>query len=384
MTNAGSANELHLDARVEGRTEPYAFLTRDGLDSKDEFRPEVLALLDTVAVRPDDDVLVIDGNYGVLGTVLGDVAPDGETVVAETSARAATTCRENAARNGVGNVTVELTADVGDLRNDFDLAVFAPKPYDPVDAVKERISRAATRLSTGGTFYVAGTRNDGIARYADALSELLTGVEQVSVDGACHVYRGEKDETFEPRTYLTEREFRATVGEYTCRFLTVPGLFSWENLDDGTAALLRNVSVPDGSRVLDYCCGYGAVGAFVGARTECELWATDDDVVATTYAAENFDRNGVTPETVVTGDGTDEVATETFDVILSNPPTHAGSGVTEKLFSGAHDVLSPDGVFYLVANEIMRYDEKLARDFDFDATVVAEAGNFDVIGAHPR
>ena len=383
MTDTGLANELRLDARVGDRTEPYAFLTRDGLDSKDEIRREDLALLETVSVQSDDDVLVIDGNYGVLGTVLGDIASDGETVITETSARAATTCRENAVRNGVENVTVELTADVGDLRNDFDLASFAPKPYDPVDAVKERISRAATRLSIGGTFYIAGTKNDGITRYAETLSELLTEVEQVSIEGACHVYRGEKDETFEPRTYLTEHEFRATIGEYTCRFLTVPGLFSWEALDDGTAALLRNVSVPDGSRVLDYCCGYGAVGAFVGARTDCELWATDDNVVATTYAEENFDRNGVTPEAVITGDGTDGVATETFDVILSNPPTHAGSGVTTKLFSGARDVLAPDGVFYLVANGIMQYDEKLAQDFDFDTTVVAEEGNYDVIGAHP-
>jgi len=178
-------------------------------------------------------------------------------------------------------------------------------------------------------------------------------------------------------------EFRATVGDYTCRFLTRPGLFSATELDDGTATLLQHATVQDGDRVLDCCCGYGAIGAFIGARTDCSLWATDDDRVATSYARLNFERNGVSAEDVRTGDCLDAVSDQTFDTVLSNPPTHAGSGVTQKLFTGVREVIAENGVFYLVANQIMDYDDTLSGGFDFDAEVVAETGNFDVIRAYP-
>jgi 16S rRNA G1207 methylase RsmC len=382
MSDADSSDLLRVGER-EG-SEEYTFQTRDGLLSTDEIRSAPIALLDYVAVQPDDDILVVDGNYGILGVILADLAPNGETVVTETSARAAETCRKNADRNGIENLTVELTADISSIRDGFDLAVYAPKPFSPVDVVNERMAEAGTRLSPGGKFYISGAKSDGITRYSDILSDLFTDANRLGIVEACHVYCGTKSEAFQRKQYLEEHEFRASVGDYTCRFLTVPGLFSWESLDEGTKALLENVTVPSEARVLDCCCGYGAIGAFVGARTDCKLWATDDDVVATTYARRNLERNGVSPEAVVTGDGTDAVATDTFDVVLSNPPTHAGQGVTKKLFSGIHEVLAKDGAAYFVANEIMNYEEKLSRDFEFAASVKAEAGKYNVICAKPE
>jgi 16S rRNA (guanine1207-N2)-methyltransferase len=139
--------------------------------------------------------------------------------------------------------------------------------------------------------------------------------------------------------------------------------------------------VSDGQRVLDCSCGYGAVGAFIGARTDCELWATDDDVVATTYAEKNYERNGVTPHTVVTDDAFDSIPDDHFDAILMNPPTHAGKGITTKLFSGAYDALTDGGVLYVVANTIMHYDVRLADRFDFETTIIATDKNYDVIRA---
>lgn len=384
MTEPEQTYELQLSTDADGAPETYTFETRDGLVSKDEIRPDVLALLEHVEVGDGDDVLVVDGNYGVAGVVLARQAPGGETVVTETSARTAESCRRNAVRNEVQNVTVELTADVTSVRDGFDLAVYVPKPYEPTDLVEERLSGAVSRLVPGGTVYVAGTKTEGISRYAETLSSLADDHERLTVADGCHVHRARRPAEFEHRTFVTENEFRETVGDYTCRFVTYPGLFSADRLDDGSAALLRAVSVDDGQRVLDCCCGYGAIGAFVGARTDCELWATDDDVVATAYAERNLERNGVTPEAVTTGDCTDAVASRTFDVVLTNPPTHVGDGVTKKLFSGIRDVLASDGECYLVVNEIMNYDVRLADEFAFETAVVASEGNYDVIRARPR
>jgi len=57
--------------------------------------------------------------------------------------------------------------------------------------------------------------------------------------------------------------------------------------------------------------------------------------------------------------------------------------VTGKLFAGVRDVLADDGVFWLVANRIMGYDDRLER-FDFGTTVVARVDSLDVIRARPE
>lgn len=373
--------ELRLQPDLGPTT--YEFGTQDGLLSKDEIRSAERILVEEVEPDHRDDVLIPDANYGVVGVVFADRASDGETVMTESSARAANCCRANANRNGITNTTVELTADVGAGRDAFDLAAHAPKPYEPVVVVKEKISKGLSRLAPGGTYYLAETPQAGIKRYADELAELTGDCERIATADQYHLYRAERPADYEPKSYVEEQEFRATVGDYTCRFLTQPGLFSADSLDDGTAALLQHATVEDGARVLDCCCGYGAIGAFVGARTDCSLWATDDDAVATAYARRNLERNGVTPEAVYTADCLDAVSDMTFDVVLSNPPTHAGKGVTRTLFAGVRDVLAETGEFWLVANEIMDYDRYLSEEFDFEAEVVAEVEKFDVIRARP-
>ncbi|MFB6177507.1 MAG: methyltransferase [Halobaculum sp.] len=380
MTESDFPRDLRATVSVGGEEREFTLATGDGLLSSDAVRPAVRAVLRHVDVAPDDDALVLDGNRGLAGVALGAAAPDGEVLVTETSARAAEACRLNADRNGTDNVSVSLTADPATGRDGFDCCVFVPRPYDPVAVVQDRLVRGLSRLRPGGRFFLAGPSDTGVQRYADTLDEYAASTTRVAASDGVRVIRGERGETVADPPGVPETEFRATVGDYTCRFLTQPGLFSWESLDDGTAALLRAVSVADDERVLDCCCGYGAVGAFVGARSDCDLVATDDDVRATALAEQNVERNGVTAESVTTGDCLDAVDGE-FDVILTNPPTHAGDGVTRKLFASVRDALTPDGRFCLVANEIMRYDDRLADEFGFETTVLDSTDGFDVIRA---
>lgn len=380
MTDADFPRDLTATVSVGGDEQTLTLSTGDGLLSSDDVRPAVRALLEHTSVESDDDTLVLDGNRGLAAVALGAAAPDGDVLVTETSARAAAACRHNAARVGTDNVSVSLTADPSTARSGFDLGVFAPKPYDPVAVVQDRLVRGLSRLRPGGKFYLAGESDTGILRYADTLSEVAASTTRVSASDGVRVIRGERGESVPEPPGVPETEFRATVGDYTCRFLTEPGLFSYESLDEGTAALLETVSVADDERVLDACCGYGAVSAFVGARSDCDLVATDDDVRATGLTRKNIERNGASAESITTGDCLDAVD-GAFDVILTNPPTHAGDGVTRKLFASARDALAPDGRFCLVANEIMGYDDRLATEFGFDTTVAASVENYDVIHA---
>jgi 16S rRNA (guanine1207-N2)-methyltransferase len=102
--------ELTLASRTEGGSPEYRFRTADGVNSPDEFRDTELLLLETVWEEAPEAALVVEANYGVVGTVLAAVASD--VVMTETSARATRLCRENAALNDA-RARVEPLAALG-------------------------------------------------------------------------------------------------------------------------------------------------------------------------------------------------------------------------------------------------------------------------------
>ncbi|USZ70162.1 class I SAM-dependent methyltransferase (plasmid) [Halorussus salilacus] len=374
--------EFQFEIGRGDETESLSFLTRDGVVSKTEPRQTERALVDVVDVA-DRSFVVPDANYGLVGVALALSGGADHVTMTETSARAANCCRINAERNGLSNATVELVPWEPDDHRRYDVLVFAPKRYAPTVVNCKRLLRTLTVVSPEGACYVAIPDSVNADPYVDTLEECCTDVRRVETQRECTVYRAVRPAEFDPSDPVEEHEFRATVGEYTCRFLTQPGLFSWQDLDAGTELLLETLSVPDGARVLDLACGYGAVGSFVGARTDCELFASDDDVLASAFARENYLRNGVSPVTVETADCLDGFADQTFDVVVSNPPTHAGKGVTMKLFDGVRNVLDPEGEFWLVYNDVMSYERTLREEFGFDVTIVASRESFSVARGTP-
>lgn len=366
--------ELELAAHVEAGPDRYGFRTADGVVSADAFRDAELALLGAVVPDRDDDVLVVDANYGVVGVVLAHLAPGGRTVLTETSARAANLCEDNLARNGADGSVVHA-ADVRDAGEGFDVAAYAPRPYDPVPVVAERIGQALAALREGGALHVAARKNEGANRYRDTLDDLADDVERVAKEGDVRVYRAERPaEVTVPA--VEEREITAAVRGVERTFRTRPGLFSAGHLDGGTRLLLEELPVADGDHILDLACGYGPVGAFAAGFADATVVMTDDDAVAARYARDNAERNGVAAD-VHAADGVEGVRDRTFDLVASNPPTHAGDGVVADLFRGAREVLAADGRFALVYNDVLAYEDRLG-DLFHEVEIARAAEDFHV------
>ncbi|WP_435344818.1 methyltransferase [Haloarchaeobius sp. HRN-SO-5] len=338
------APDLTLDARVEDGPSRYEFHTVDGVTSPDAFRDADLALLEALWDDPLGDLCVPEANYGVVGCVLSAVA--GSTHLTESSARAARCCERNVAANGV-DATVSLLADCTDLDRTFDTAAYAPKSYTPVPVGKRRLVDALASLRPGGSLYVAGTDRTGLSRYEDCLTDVAASVETVGDHAGCRVLAATRPDELDRPAFVTPRTLAPTVDGVDLELVSVPGTFSAGSLDDGTRLLLEAATVDDGERVLDLCCGYGAVGAYAGRVADCDLWLSDDDAVATACAECSLAASGV-EGTVVTADCVDGVADRRFDRILSNPPTHAGAGVLSDLFAGMERVLAPGGRATLV------------------------------------
>jgi 16S rRNA (guanine1207-N2)-methyltransferase len=351
-----SSADLALAARVEAGPDRYSFRTADGVCSKDAFRPAELLLLDGLWDADLGDLLVVEANYGVVGTVL---ARRADTVhMTESSARSARLCEHNARANGV-DAAVDCRARVTAVDRRFDTAAYAPKPYTPVALAKQRLGDALSVLRPGGRLYLAAAPRSGLTRYAECLRRLCRNVETVRRDGDNRLLRAVRPATVDAGPFVTPRHLTPTVDGVDCSLVSVPGVFAASGLDDGTRLLAETTTVADGERVLDCCCGYGALAAYAGRAADCEVWATDDSAVATRCAERSLRASGV-DGTVHTADCLDGVADRRFDRVLCNPPTHAGDGVLSTLLRGAGDVLAPGGRLDVVHHRALDLSAHLA------------------------
>jgi 16S rRNA (guanine1207-N2)-methyltransferase len=348
---------LELGSRTDAGPDTYRFRTPDGLHSAGEFRTETLLALDACWEEDLGEVLVAQANYGVLGVVLAARA-DGVTMT-ESSARAADTCRENVRVNGV-DADVELVARESEVDGAFDTAVYVPKPYTALEVGKQRIADVLARVMPGGTLFLAGRETTGLNRYLDCLSEVGADPETVvSADGA-ELVRATRPSAFDPPTYVERRTYSATAGATELALASEPGLFAAGGIDDGTRLLAESATVEDGDQVLDLCCGCGPLGAYAGLVADCSVTLTDDDARATACARATLAANDLAGD-VHTADGVGAVRDSTFDLVLSNPPTHAGSGVLADLFDGAADVLASGGRLAFVHHRELDLSDRLGR-----------------------
>lgn len=348
--------ELSLEAQVSADRSQYDFRTADGVNSPESFRDAELLLLDVLWDRPLGSHLVVQANYGVVGIILA--ASADSVVMSETSARAARLSRENRNRNDV-TATVSLVESPSCLPDQFETASYAPAGYTPIALGKQRIVDTLATLRPGGTLSVAGRTETGLDRYERCLETHCPTVETVLKTGAGRVIRATRPDQFSPPEFLTVREIDTTVDGVDLSLRSVPGLFSADSLDHGTRHLLETATVQDGETVLDLACGYGPVGTYAASVADVEVVLTDDDVRATNCAERSLDTTGA-DGTVVTADGTRGLDRQ-FDRVLSNPPTHAGSGVLSEMFTGVADVLTDDGELSVVHHEELDLDSYLTR-----------------------
>ena len=190
--------------------------------------------------------------------------------------------------------------------------------------------------------------------------------------------------TADPASAHDERRVSVRALGRELTFTTDAGVFSRDGLDRGTLALLEALP-PLSGRVLDLGCGWGAVGAFLGAANPAlSLVLTDVNRRAAALARRNLAENGVKGE-VVEGDGFEAVE-GVFDAIVTNPPIRAGKAVIYGLFDQARSFLKPGGALYLVirkqqgAPSALKY---LKTIYD-EAEVIDHSAGFWVLRAATR
>lgn len=185
------------------------------------------------------------------------------------------------------------------------------------------------------------------------------------------------------RSARTERRF-LYKGELLT-FVVDSGIFASHGIDPGTALLIENLDLRATDRVLDLGCGWGAVGvAAAKAAPDGRVVLTDVNRRAARLARQNLDRNRVRNAEVRIGSLFEPVAEETFDVIATNPPFHAGRPLVLKLLSETPTHLVPEGRLVLVgkgSQGIRFYQEWLEAHWPGPVAVLGRGSGYRVLEA---
>lgn len=244
---------------------------------------------------------------------------------------------------------------------------------------------AARLLAPGGVLWLAGENKAGIKSSEKLLK--LHFKQTRKLDNARHCSLFEADTplnqgSFDPLAY--HETWNLACGDSGLKVVSYPGVFAHGRLDDGTALLLQALSTAeiDGD-VLDFACGAGVIGSCIAAmQRNTSLTLLDTSALALKACSETLEANQLEGN-ILASDGLSELS-GTFDVIVSNPPIHAGartdSRLGVRLLESVHEHIRPGGKLILVANVHLPYENWLKTSFKRFEELAANI-NYKVIEA---
>ena len=223
------------------------------------------------------------------------------------------------------------------------------------------IVRGWDLLEPGGALVCAGSNDDGAASLEKHVGKAF-GLESQLSKFHCRVFwltRGSNA----PPDYWREL---ATLRPVDGGWLSQPGIFAWDRIDDGSALLAQHLPGDLSGHVADFGCGWGYLAREVLARSPAVTMI--DLVDAEQRAVEAARANiGDTRAAFHWLDLTQEAAPAVYDAIVCNPPFHAGRaaepGLGQTVIAAAARALKPGGRFYMVANRGLPYEPMLKANF---------------------
>ncbi|NIG63007.1 MAG: 16S rRNA (guanine(1207)-N(2))-methyltransferase RsmC [Serratia symbiotica] len=240
-------------------------------------------------------------------------------------------------------------------------------------------------LPVGADVFVVGENRSGVRSAEQTVAGHAT---LMKIDSArrCGLYHGRLD----VQTTFDLTDWWQSYSLHDLAVKTLPGVFSRNGLDTGSALLLSTLEDSMQGKVLDIGCGPGVVAAVLAKLSpKVKLTLSDVSAAALDSSRATLAANDIKGEVIVSNVYSN--ITGHFDMIISNPPFHDGlpNSLTtaEILIRGALKHLPIGGRLRIVANAFLPYPGILNATFG-SHEVLAQNGRFKVyqatVGLPPR
>lgn len=266
-------------------------------------------------------------------------------------------------RAGLGQAYKSLGLDGELLAGVAVVLLRLPKSLAALENYVETIARYAapdvTVYGGGRVKHLSFGMNDVLRRYfAEVRASLARQKARVLIAGGGAI---RPDGSTFPR-----RAHDADLDLWVCAYGAV---FAGAKVDLGTRFLLGFVDrmAPGAAVAMDLGCGSGIVAAYLArARPALVVLATDDSAAAIDSATATAVANGLGGRVRFSrDDATREHDDASIDLIVCNPPFHAGTAVdaslASRLFRAAARTLRPGGQLWTVFNSHLGYADELSR-----------------------
>ncbi|MDZ7705463.1 MAG: methyltransferase [Trueperaceae bacterium] len=355
--------------RVDDET--FRYTVKPGVRDHDAVHPAIRLMLERAELG-GEHLIDATGGLGVLA-----LFADAERVTVLDPSRAALRCSQETF-TGDDRVTIAAGSSWYAPPTSADRIFLLPATDRGNARVSADLRGAHAALSGGGVAYVAMHKDQGAKRYEKQLAALFGEVDVLAKKAGWRLVRAKKIKT------ETEAVEARTFNAADLTLEAEPGVFASGKLDPGTALLLATLDLREtaGQRLLDLGCGYGVIG-LKASLAGAAVTALDDDVLAVKSTHRNAARYGLDVRSLHSDVDSALKDDARFDVVLSNPPFHVGKQVRLELprvfIAAARKHLVPGGVFTLVANKALPYEQELSTW----ATVatIAESPQYKVLQA---
>ena len=243
----------------------------------------------------------------------------------------------------------------------------------------------STLLAKDGSLWLSGENKAGIKSADKLLRKYFRKVRKLDSARHCTLFEAShplQQKPFAAQSFREEwsLDYQASI----LRIRSYPGVFAHGRLDQGTALLLNTIAgmVIEGD-VLDFACGAGVIGACIAETNEhAKVTFLDNNALALQACEETLDTNELSG-TVLASDGLTEVKTA-YDLIITNPPIHAGirtdTHLSIRLLDSVREHIRPGGRLIMVANKHLPYEKWLERNFR-EVSELSSNDHFKIISA---
>ena len=165
------------------------FKTDAGVFSRARIDPGTRLLIESAPLPPAGRILDLGAGYGPIGIAVAKARPDLAVHLAEVNERAAELARENAALNGVRNVTVHVGDGFSALPQGVRFAaILTNPPYRAGKAVVYAwVDQSPEWLEPGGHLICVGQTKQGVKSLAAHMKAVFGNVRELEKGGGYRV-----------------------------------------------------------------------------------------------------------------------------------------------------------------------------------------------------